>query len=222
MTRRSAGSAGRAGCALSAAYLLGGIPFSQLLAGRRGGVDLRCIGSGTVSGTGAIRNVGVGYGLAAGLADVGKGVAGPALARQLTGAGPVSALAVGASVAGHNWSPYLSLAGGRGVAPALGGLALEAPAGSLLLLAGLASGRLGGETAAGCLGAYVAMVPLLARVGGRRQALAGASVVTAMIAKRLAGNAAPTRPGWQPWLWRLLVDRDTAAKSVRAGSTQQG
>jgi glycerol-3-phosphate acyltransferase PlsY len=232
----------RAVAALGAAYLLGGIPWSQLAASRRRGVDLRRFGSGTVSGTGAIRSAGVGFGLAAGLADVAKGVAAPMLARRIVGGDSgqpewpheehterrarsletreqprhddsvIPSLAVGAAVAGHNWSPYLRFAGGRGVAPALGGLAVQAPAGSLLLLAGLASGRLGGETAAGCLGAYLVMVPLLDRVGGRRQALAGASVVAPMIVKRLAGNAPPARSGWQPWVWRLLVDRDTAAK----------
>lgn len=40
---------------VAVAYLLGSVPFSQLVALWRRGVDLREVGTGTVSGTGPCR-----------------------------------------------------------------------------------------------------------------------------------------------------------------------
>src|SRR4051812_18018659 len=170
---------------LAVAYLAGSVPFSHL-ATRRRGVDLRTVGSGTVSGTGVFRTVGVGSGLTAGISDLLKGAVGPLLA------GPdrpyLAAVAGGVGVGGHNWSVFLDGAGGRGVSTAMGALAPTAPAGSGVVLAGLALGRAAGESAIGCFIADVALVPVLAKLGGRRAAVAGAAVVVPMIAKRLMGN----------------------------------
>src|SRR4051812_27911260 len=171
---------------LAVAYLAGSVPFSHL-ATRRRGVDLRTVGSGTVSGTGVFRSVGFAAGLTAGIADLLKGAVGPWLA------GPdrpyLAAAAGGAGVVGHNWSPFLGGAGGRGVSTAMGALLPTAPAGSGLLLAGLALGRAAGESAIGCFVADIALTPVLRRLGGPTAAAAGASVVVPMLAKRLAGNA---------------------------------
>jgi hypothetical protein len=81
-----------------------------------------------------------------------------------------------------------------------------------VLLAGLAGGKLAGETALGCLAAYVLLVPVTARAHGRRGALAAAAVLVPVLAKRLMGNAPPQerRPG--VYLNRLLFDRDTFTK----------
>ena len=65
---------------LGAAYLAGSIPFSHLMARRARGVDLRTVGSGTVSGTGVFRSVGFAAGMVAGIADLLKGAVGPLLA----------------------------------------------------------------------------------------------------------------------------------------------
>jgi hypothetical protein len=99
-------------------------------------------------------------------------------------------------------------AGGRGISPAIGALAVTAWPGSVVLLAGLTFGRLGGQTAIGSLVADIALVPLLARIGGRNAALAGAAVVAPMIAKRLTGNGVPERRSPSVYLARLLYDRD--------------
>jgi glycerol-3-phosphate acyltransferase PlsY len=117
-------------------------------------------------------------------------------------------------VAGHNWSPFLRGAGGRGVSTAMGALWPTAPAGSGLLLAGLAVGRAVGESALGCFVAYVALVPASRIVGGRESASAAAAVVVPMLAKRVAGNAPATPPKWRTRVWRLLLDRDTRQLST--------
>jgi glycerol-3-phosphate acyltransferase PlsY len=193
---------------LAAAYAAGAIPFSNLMATRRRGVDLRTVGSGTVSGTSLYHVAGFGALAVAGISDIAKGAVGPLLAgRDRPG---LQAAACAAAVAGHNWSPFLGGAGGRGISPAIGALGAVAPAGSAILLGGMTVGRLGGETAIGSLAADVALVPALARTNGRRGAMAAAAVVITMLAKRLAGNApAPADHRTLTYFNRLVFDRDT-------------
>ena len=196
---------------LVAAFLAGAVPFSNLVARRRRGVDLRKVGSGTVSGTSLYEVAGFGSLALAGVCDVAKGAVGPLLAGRSRPR--LQALAAGAAVAGHNWSPFLRGAGGRGISPALGALAASAPAGTVMLLGGMVGGRFAGETAIGSLCADVALVPIVRRVHGREGAWAGAAVLAPMMAKRLAGNAAvPRRHPWRVYLTRLLLDRDAFAK----------
>lgn len=205
MTRRSGRTPGPA--VLAAAYLIGAIPFSGLLARAMRRVDLRTFGSGTVSGTGLYRVAGWRALFVGGVLDVAKGCVGPLLA----GAGrpALRALAGGAAVTGHNWSPYLGGAGGRGISPALGALLPTAPEGTAVLLGGLAAGKLVHATSLGALAADVALIPLLARTRGRSGALAGAAVVVPMLAKRLLGNAPPAQPErTRVYLCRLLFDQD--------------
>lgn len=192
---------------LGAAFLVGSIPFSNIAARTTRGVDLRRVANGTVSGTSLYRVAGFGPLAAAGILEVGKGAVGPLVAGRDH---PVfAALAAGLCVAGHNWSPFLRGAGGRGLSPAVGALGVVAWPGSLVLLAGTAGGKLIGQAAPGSLAAQVALVPVLARARGRRGALAGAAVLAPMLAKRLLGNAPPAglRPG-RVYLTRLLHDRD--------------
>lgn len=199
---------------LAAAYLAGAIPFSNLMAKRRRGVDLREFGTGTVSGTSLYQVAGFGALALAGICDIAKGAVGPALAGR--DRPRLQAAACAAAVAGHNWSPFLGGAGGRGISPAIGALGAAAPAGSAILLGGMTVGRLSGETAIGSLAADVVLVPVLARTDGRRGALAATGVVTTMIVKRLAGNApVPTEDRARTYLNRLVFDRDTVTKPVK-------
>jgi glycerol-3-phosphate acyltransferase PlsY len=192
---------------VAAGFLVGSIPFSNVAARMTRGVDLRKVANGTVSGTSLYRVAGFGPLAAAGVLEVGKGAVGPLVAGR--GHPVAAALAAGACVAGHNWSPFLRGAGGRGISPAVGALAVVGWPGSLVLLAGLAGGKLLGQAAPGTLLAQAALVPVLARAKGRRGALAGAAVLAPMLVKRLAGNTRATgrRPG-RIYLNRLLLDRD--------------
>jgi glycerol-3-phosphate acyltransferase PlsY len=203
----------RPGFVLGVAYLAGAIPFSNLMARRRRGVDLRTVGTGTVSGTSLYEVAGFGALALSGICDIAKGAVGPLLAGR--DRPTLQAAACAAAVAGHNWSPFLGGAGGRGISPAIGALGAAAPTGSAILLGGMTVGRLAGETAIGSLAADAVLVPVLARTDGRRGALAGASVVATMIAKRLAGNA-PAAPGRRArtYLNRLVLDRDSSRKET--------
>jgi glycerol-3-phosphate acyltransferase PlsY len=188
------------------AYLVGSVPFAQIVARRFGRVDLRHIGNGTVSASGLRQVAGVAAVVTAGVLDLAKGTIGPMLAggrRHPT----LSAWAAAAGVTGHNWSPFLRLAGGRGISPAMGALLVLAPEGAGVLLAGVALGRAAADQAGlGAIVADAALLPVLSRTRGRAGVAAAVAVLTPVLIKRLLGN----RPagGADTYLWRLLFDRD--------------
>ncbi len=203
----------RSALAIVAGFGAGAVPVSNLVARRVKGVDLRTFGTGTVSGTGLFRVAGAGPLVLAGIIELAKGAAGPLIAGR--GRPLAAPLAAGAAVAGHNWSPFLGGAGGRGIAPALGGFLVLAPAGAATLMAGLVAGRLGGETALGCLVAYVVLVPVASHFHGRLGRDAAVSMLVPLVVKRLVGNSAPGGYGASVYLWRLLFDRDAPRKPPR-------
>ncbi len=187
-------------------FLLGAVPFSNIAAHLTRGVDLRAVGNGTVSGTSLYRVAGTGPLVVAGLADVAKGMVGPLLAGS--GRPVLGALAACLAITGHDWSPFLRGAGGRGVSPAMGALLVMAWPGALMLLAGVALGRLFDEGGLGGFVAEVSLVPVLAVLMGGTAALAGLAVAVPMLVKRLAGNSRPEERSWRLYRDRLLFDCD--------------
>jgi glycerol-3-phosphate acyltransferase PlsY len=193
-----------------AAWLAGSIPFSNIAARARAGVDLREVGGGTVSGTALHSVAGFGPLAVAGALDVAKGAAGPLLAgrdRPMLGA-----VACAAGVAGHNWSPWLGGAGGRGISVAMGGLLVANWPGTVVLALGLAGGRLGRQTGLGSFVSDLALTPVLARTRGRAGLVAGVGVAGLILAKRVAGNRPPAVPGAAVYLHRLVFDCDRAGE----------
>ncbi len=194
---------------LGCAYLAGAIPFSNIVARRARGVDLRQVGSGTVGGTALYRVAGFTPLAVAGVFDVSKGALGPLLAgdRPL-----LAATAGGVAVAGHNWSPFLRGAGGRGVAPALGALLVSAWPGAVLLLVLMIVGKASGETGVATFVALLVLAPALGWMYGARGAVAGGAVALPMLVKRVTGNAPPTADPAPTYLSRLVFDRDQPAR----------
>ena len=195
-------------------FVLGGIPFSNVAARITRGVDLRRVGTRTVSGTSLYRVAGFPTLAIAGICDVAKGAAGPLLAGS--GRPVLAAFAGGLAVAGHNWSPFLRGAGGRGVAPAVGALLVKAWPGAVLLLGGLVAGKAAHQTGLGGFVAEVALAPVLAITHGSSGALAGACVAVPMLVKRLMGNQRPAEPTVRVYATRLLFDRDQLGDSAVA------
>lgn len=188
------------------AFVAGSVPVTNFAARWTRGVDLRTVGTGTVSGTSLYRVAGFPVLALAGIVDVAKGALGPALAGS--GRPALAALAGGAAVAGHNWSPFLRGAGGRGIAPALGALLVQAWPGAVVLLVGLVVGKAFGQTGLGGFVAEVLLAPLLLVVAGSTAAWAGLAVVVPMLLKRVLGNGRPGEPGARTYLTRLLYDRE--------------
>ena len=106
--------------ALILSYLIGSIPFSQIIAMLVKGVDLRAVGSRNVGGNNLIASAGTSWGIIGGGLDAAKGVAAIWLAQTLGAPYPWSLLCGLFAVAGHNWSPWLGFRGGKGIATGLG------------------------------------------------------------------------------------------------------
>lgn len=107
--------------AFLAGYLWGGIPTAYLWARFRGGIDIRQHGSGNMGASNVIAHVGRRGGMALGLVDgFVKGTAPVLVANALGYSEWVQATAALGAVVGHNWSPYMRLTGGRGIATTAG------------------------------------------------------------------------------------------------------
>ncbi|HET9980306.1 MAG TPA: glycerol-3-phosphate acyltransferase [Ktedonobacterales bacterium] len=118
------------------AYLIGSIPFSQIITRWRAGVDLRAVGEGNVGSRNVWHVVGPQWGVIAAIFDVLKGFLVCWAASALTlGASLAVALAGVAVILGHQFSIYLRGRGGKGLNTALGVLLFLAP---LPALTGLA------------------------------------------------------------------------------------
>ncbi|MBI2168806.1 MAG: glycerol-3-phosphate acyltransferase [Actinobacteria bacterium] len=192
---------------IAVGFLAGAIPFSNLFARRARGVDLRDVGTGTVSGTALYEVAGFVPLALAGILDVAKGSLGVLLAGR--GDHPLAAaLAGGAAVAGHNWSPFLKGAGGRGISPALGAFLAWHWPGTIVLAIGVAVGRLVRQTGLGSFLADLALVPALAGLRGADAAWAGAAVLLPLLAKRVIGNDRPVDRPLQTYAHRLVFDND--------------
>ena len=112
-------------------YLLGSIPFSQIVGKLVKGIDLRKTGTHNVGGVNLIRNAGAGWGALGGGLDVAKGAAAMWIAQDLLKVPSPDFLLAGlAVVAGHIWSIFLGFRGGKGIATSWGALAwVSLPAG---------------------------------------------------------------------------------------------
>jgi glycerol-3-phosphate acyltransferase PlsY len=167
---------------LVAAYLLGSIPFSFLVARAFGVEDVRQVGSGNVGATNVLRSAGKAAGGLALLLDAAKGAAASGFAVYFAPEKPaVAALAAVAAVLGHMYPVWLRFQGGKGVATGFGAFAPLAPKASLaatvLFLLTLAATRYVS------LGSIVGAVSLaaLAFVLGASPFVAGAATFTAAL-----------------------------------------
>ena len=112
--------------AVLAAYLMGSIPFAQLLSTRRG-IDLRRVGSGNVGASNVLRTLGVRPAVLAMMLDAVKGTVAVLIAQRLTN-GVAAPVAAGlASMIGHVYPIWLRFRGGKGVATAAGAFAVLTP-----------------------------------------------------------------------------------------------
>jgi len=171
-------------------YLSGSIPFGLLVVRAARGVDVRGQGSGNIGATNVARVAGKGLGVLVLFLDALKGALPVLLARAVEPAPVVPALVGLAAFAGHVAPPWLGFRGGKGVATALGVLAVLAPraalAGALTYAVVLAALRISsvGSLLAGVVAVAVAwLVP-----GTPAAAAALASVLFAAMLWTHRGN----------------------------------
>ena len=125
---------------LVAAYLLGSIPFSYLVARRVKGIDLRQHGSGNLGATNIVRTLGPGWGVLVLLLDMGKGALAVVLMSLVVAGWPAGEptplhvppdlwriFAGFIAALGHTLSPFVGFHGGKGVATTAGAFFIIAP-----------------------------------------------------------------------------------------------
>ncbi len=126
------------------AYLMGSIPFGFLIS-KTQGIDIRTVGSGNIGATNVFRSVSKKLGVLTFALDFLKGYCGAALLPFLANAlapAPLEGLVkdilpvfCGAmTIAGHNWTCFLSFKGGKGIATSAGMLMGLSPLGVSIAL----------------------------------------------------------------------------------------
>jgi glycerol-3-phosphate acyltransferase PlsY len=200
---------------LFGAYVLGSVPFAQVLA-RLNGVDLREVGTGNVGAGNLTKVVGKGWGLAAAILDGLKGLV-PVLLCMNAGLGPGAAGLVGLSaVVGHNWSIFLRGRSGRGLATAFGLiLALHPPLAIWTTGWAIAGWKIGGGIA-GFIGWGLLPIVSIALGAPVTESLLILLLSVVLIGRRMQGN-----PGDQldlsSMMRRAVYDKDFATGA--AGET---
>lgn len=199
------------------AYLVGAVPTAYLIGRLAKGVDIRGYGSGNVGGSNVWNHVGKRWVVPLGLFEVlVKGASPIWIGDHLLGLERSSALFVVApllAVAGHNWSVFLKLQGGRGIAVAGGTLLALAPPllGAFILVA------LSGWAATRSSGFWVlislALLPVWVVLVGDPPVISWycGGLVALVVAKRLLSNWTPLPadlPRKRVLLNRLFRDRD--------------
>ncbi len=103
-------------------YISGSFPPAYIIVKLFKNKDIRKIGSGNVGAMNVLRNVNVILGIITGILDFTKGFIPVYLANRYSIIQWIPLLVVVVAVAGHNWSIFLNLTGGKGVATTSGGL----------------------------------------------------------------------------------------------------
>lgn len=101
-------------------YLVGAIPFCNIIAKIHSNKDLRKIGDMNPGGWNLVFNVSKYWGVLGIILDLAKGYLSYSLVLRITGLEVIAVLAGCAAVVGHDYSPYLKLSGGKGIATTLG------------------------------------------------------------------------------------------------------
>ena len=212
--------------AFLAGYLWGGIPTAYLWARFRGGIDIRQHGSGNMGASNVIAHVGRRSGMVLGLVDgLVKGTAPVVIANALGYSEWVQATAALGAIVGHNWSPYMRLMGGRGIAT-MGGILIGFGMWPELLFGLVVGGGWGGlirkQSAIYLLAVMALNLPLaffLDESGLLDRSTVHMTVLWSVLAltimKRLVANWESPMEG-EPMVrvlrYRLLFDRDIASR----------
>jgi len=189
----------------AAAYLLGSIPFSYLVA-RRAGVDVRKVGSGNVGATNVMRSAGRVAGVVAFLLDASKGAVAALLAQRLDPGGALPPLAAACAVLGHMFPIWLGFTGGKGVATGAGAfLPLTPLATGVALVVFALTLTFGRYVSLASLAAAVSLAAAAFLTGAPRPVAWTAAVVTAVIIWKHRTNLRRIRAGTENRLGRRGV-----------------
>lgn len=180
----------RAAGLLVLSYLSGGIPTGYLVVKRMKGYDIRTKGSGNPGTANVYRNAGATAGAITLAIDALKGYL-PVLAclHFLPGRADL-AIAVGAAaVVGHNWTPFLGMRGGKGVATSAGVfLALLPGPMGVGVVAFAAAVWISGHISVGSMSAAIVLPLAAAALGSPTPYVAAAGAAAALIVYKHVPN----------------------------------
>ncbi|UCG78001.1 MAG: glycerol-3-phosphate 1-O-acyltransferase PlsY [Nitrospirota bacterium] len=114
-------------------FIIGSVPVGLLIANAKG-VDIRKVGSGNIGATNILRSVGKKEALATLLGDMAKGLIPVLIARELYPDSLKVGLVGIAAIVGHDFSIFLKLKGGKGVATSLGVILAYSPLVALITI----------------------------------------------------------------------------------------
>ena len=115
-------------------YLLGSVPWGYIVYRIRTGRDIREYGSGKIGTSNMFRTSGKYIGFSVLILDCLKGGIAVLVTSNLIYNNWIMVLMLLLVVVGHNWSVFLGLKGGRGIAPAVGSLLILTPVSAALAL----------------------------------------------------------------------------------------
>ena len=194
-------------------YLCGSVSFAYLSGRLLLNIDLREHGSAKLSGSNVYHHVSLPAMVVVGLLDIGKAALPTWIGVRLGLGLPAAILAGLAAMVGHNWSLFMGLKGGRGIAAAIGVLLLIFPWGFPWLLGWLVVGRLIPRAAAGPALLGLITLPFFAQLAGQAVSTVWGcgGMLAITIIKRLEADRArlPSGPArWATLGRRLVLDRD--------------
>jgi len=108
-------------------YLIGSVSWGLIIGKLARGIDVRQHGSGSTGSTNVLRTLGTRLGALVFILDVAKGVLATIAAKLLGDEPLLDGLAALSVIIGHNWPILSRFQGGRGIASAVGALAVLAP-----------------------------------------------------------------------------------------------
>jgi glycerol-3-phosphate acyltransferase PlsY len=207
-----------------ASYLIGGVSAAYIAGRLLGGVDIRVVGSRNVGASNVWQTVSRAAVVPVGLADIAQAMLCIGIAKLADQSVGVQVLAGLAGLAGHNWSPYLGLTGGRGIGPAIGFMLMLSWPG-LGAFCGLSVAGVALRSVPQFVGLGIAVAPFASLAKGQSpEIVAGCFAMAALvIAKRLLTNKPGIPQGAdarQVLVNRLLYDRDVKERAawVRRGA----
>lgn len=193
-----------------AGYLIGSVPVAYLASRASKGVDIRDVGSGNTGASNVWQSVSHALVVPVGLAQIGQGLAAVMLAKLTDQPDWAQAGAGVAAVAGHNWSPWLRFAGGRGVGATIGVLLALSPvalaAFVVIALAGVAL-----KAIPQFVGLGIVASPFVALVTGESApVVSGCGLLAALVLLKRALANGPPEGDDRPTVLvnRLMFDRD--------------
>jgi glycerol-3-phosphate acyltransferase PlsY len=197
---------------LGAAYVLGSIPFSYLVARFFGVADVRKVGSGNVGATNVMRSVGRGPGLLAFTLDAAKGAAAALIATAVAPEGWLGPGSAAAAVLGHMYPVWLRFQGGKGVATGVGAFIPLAPLAALGGVAAfvviLAATR---YVSLGSIAGAVALPAVARLTGAPTPVVATAALIGALVIWKHRGNLARLSRGTESRLGTRPPELDTSS-----------